>query len=361
MNNKQKKIAFISNYSSPYQVENCKYLNEKTGNEYFFIFCQKIHGRPNYWNVVPFTEKNIIRLDEPLLNNTSFYFNKSISKELDNLNPDVVICGGYLPFTNLVAAIWAKKRNKRSILFMEKFNPGENFIKKGLKKLYLKGIASFYTQIFAVGTDGYKEYKYLKKDIQIVPYILNRERYFQEHEYSSKVRFLYSGRFTKNHNILNIVNAFIDLSKKYDHLELILSGHGDEYDNILNISKTHKNIYIDNNYSSWFELTKLYEKADVLLAPLNDSGWGFVVEEAMCNGLAIISGPDVSAGNDLVIDGYNGFIVPPKKDDIKDAMRKYILNKQLIQIHGKNSQDIMRQVDYQYMINKFDGSIKYYD
>jgi len=106
-----KKIAFISNMAAPYQIENCKYLNQFTGNEYYFIFTLDLESnRPVYWKNLPFEEENTLVLKTPKFITKKIYYNPDVFEELNKLNPDVVIVGGYNNLTGFLAALWAKKK-----------------------------------------------------------------------------------------------------------------------------------------------------------------------------------------------------------------------------------------------------------
>ncbi len=58
-------------------------------------------------------------------------------------------------------------------------------------------------------------------------------------------------------------------------------------------------------------LDEVYGKASVLVLPSLTDGFGYAAGEAMASGLPVIVTPDVGAA-DLVDDGVNGYIVPPR-------------------------------------------------
>ena len=141
---------------------------------------------------------------------------------------------------------------------------------------------------------------------------------------------------------------------------MILSGYGEELHKIqskIKLLNKEAVIEIDNRYKSWFELPELYNRADILVAPLNHSGWGFVIEEAMASSLAVISTYETTAAAEYIIDNYNGFINTSSINDIKNSMEKYILDKELIIKHGKRNFDLKKDVSYEYMINKYNKAI----
>ena len=54
-----------------------------------------------------------------------------------------------------------------------------------------------------------------------------------------------------------------------------------------------------------------YEEADALVLPSIHDPWGLVVNEAMAAGLPVVVSSAAGAADDLVTDGWNGFVVPP--------------------------------------------------
>lgn len=357
-----KKIIFLSNTASPYQVENCKYLNEKTDNTYHFVFyLQQEINRPKYWESVPFNPINIHILKKPFHLTKNLYINFDVIHKLKEIDPDIVVISGYTLLTGIYAAIWAKLNNKKTILFLERFLPSSN-LKRFIKASILKLLSILFDKFIVVGNDAYKEYFYLKNK-KNVHYLINLDRYNvpeKQYFHNQKVNFLYSGRFSKNQNTHTIVEAFLELCQKYDNIKLTLSGYGEELEQIqekIYKSNFSASVEIDNSYDSWFKLPTLYQKADILLAPLNHSGWGFVIEEAMASSLAIISTYETTAAAEYIIDNYNGFIINSSKENIKQAMERYILERELVRLHGNRNLEIKQNVSYDYMIKKFNHNI----
>jgi len=52
--------------------------------------------------------------------------------------------------------------------------------------------------------------------------------------------------------------------------------------------------------------------ADALIFPTHSDPWGLVVNEAMSCGLPVIATNVAGCTEDLVRDGWNGFVIPPR-------------------------------------------------
>ena len=68
-------------------------------------------------------------------------------------------------------------------------------------------------------------------------------------------------------------------------------------------------------FQSKEELKKWYQAADAFVLPTREDIWGLVINEAMAQGLPIITTDKCIAGLELVKEGENGYIVPV--DNIK--------------------------------------------
>ncbi len=65
------------------------------------------------------------------------------------------------------------------------------------------------------------------------------------------------------------------------------------------------------------DLAGLYALAEALVLPTHSDPWGLVVNEAMACGLPIIVSSVAGCAADLVEDGWNGYVVPPR--DVEKA------------------------------------------
>ena len=63
------------------------------------------------------------------------------------------------------------------------------------------------------------------------------------------------------------------------------------------------------------DLAGLYALAEALVLPTHSDTWGLVVNEAMACGLPIIVSSVAGCSADLVEDGWNGYVVPPRDSE----------------------------------------------
>ena len=79
---------------------------------------------------------------------------------------------------------------------------------------------------------------------------------------------------------------------------------------------------IYHGHTNWERTAELYRGADLVVFPSRYDTWGMVVNEALTDGLPIIVTTEVGAVPDLVEDGVNGVVIPPKDvPALESAMR----------------------------------------
>ena len=97
----------------------------------------------------------------------------------------------------------------------------------------------------------------------------------------------------------------------------------------------------------------------ILVLPSRWDGWGVVLNEAASSGLAIIGSDRAGASYHLVEPGKNGFRV--KSGDIyslTNAMKAYVNDPDLAEIHGKNSLELFAQYTPQQNVQRFINTIR---
>ena len=111
--------------------------------------------------------------------------------------------------------------------------------------------------------------------------------------------------------------------KKRNDVAYIIGGDGPLRPHLINLAKTlgvEKHIIFTGSIPS-DQLPHYYVASDVVVVPSLQEGWGLVVTEAMATGKPVI-GTEVGGIPDQIIDGYNGFLVPPR--DPEAIARKII-------------------------------------
>lgn len=78
------------------------------------------------------------------------------------------------------------------------------------------------------------------------------------------------------------------------------------------------------------QLARYYQAADLFVLPTREDIWGLVINEAMANGLPVITTERCIAGLELVENEKNGYIVPADDADaLAERMRRVLLDEEL--------------------------------
>lgn len=129
---------------------------------------------------------------------------------------------------------------------------------------------------------------------------------------TNKKLVLAVGRFINLKNYDVLIKAW---SKINSDCKLIIIGGGEEQNNY---EVLIKQLGLDNiqliDYKSKEELTEYYKAADLFVHPTNSDVWGLVINEAMANGLPVVTTYNCVAGLELIKDNENGYLVHAKDE-----------------------------------------------
>ncbi len=142
-----------------------------------------------------------------------------------------------------------------------------------------------------------------------------------------KTIITYTGRMIEEKGVLKLIEAFKQLDKKYDNLELNLAGSGPILEKIVEECKQYKNINILGKIPHEVVL-KLLGKTDIFVNPSSFSeGLPTTILEAGMMKCAVIATP--MGGTTEIISNENiGYICGFKIEDILEKLEKLINNKE---------------------------------
>lgn len=141
--------------------------------------------------------------------------------------------------------------------------------------------------------------------------------------------FIFVGRLVGDKGINELIKAFEKLNSKYVNSRLILVGRFEKEidpvanDAILTIRSNSAIEFVGPKYKD--ELLAYYAASDCFVLPSYREGFPNTVLEAGAMGLPCIV-TDINGSREIIENGYNGIVVPPKDvDSIYKAM-EYIMN-----------------------------------
>jgi glycosyltransferase involved in cell wall biosynthesis len=315
------KVAMLTNIPSPYREETHVLLNKKLGNNYHVFYCAAIEGN-RLWKISEgnynktFLKKSILRSKEK-----TFYFNPDIIKSLRKFNPDVVITAGFYP-TVFLAFLWCKLSGKKHVTFTDatiKREANLSFVHRLLRKIVFAGSNAF------IGASNkslelYASYNVARKKMFISCLCINNKMYEGYLNSAKEYDILWSGQFID----VKMPFFFVDVIKLVNEsipCKVRLIGSGPLKDKVLNALAESKVHFDYPGFLQQDELPAVYSSAKVLLFPTQGDAWGLVANEACAAGVPVITCDNAGSAGELIVDGYNGYILPL----VKETWAKHVI------------------------------------
>ena len=97
--------------------------------------------------------------------------------------------------------------------------------------------------------------------------------------------------------------------------------------------------------------------ADIFAFPSSTEGFGLALTEAMAVGLPAIGYRSCSSVNELIIDGYNGFLCDDGIDDFAEKLKILIDDAELRKKMGQNARKLMKKYAPEKIWNQWEALI----
>lgn len=252
---------------------------------------------------------------------------KAILKELNKINPDVVIAGAIAFPSGAISTLWCKRNGKKVIIFDDakiadvKRGGLVNFIKR---RIYHNVDAMLYPSKEWDSTGLYWEFK--KEQIFYGVDVVDNDFWALNNDnFKYKNYFLFVGRQIEVKNIFFLLKAYLKYSEIVDNpKKLIIVGNGPLRKNIESFIKDNKlNKVILIDFVQQKELPSIYKNATAFILPSFSETWGLVINEALASGCPVLASKKCGATDSLIIDGKNGYSFDPY--DIDDLLNKMLL------------------------------------
>ncbi len=141
---------------------------------------------------------------------------------------------------------------------------------------------------------------------------------------------VYLGRIVNDKGIHELIDAFVNISKEFENVTLLIGG---DYERDLDpISpKTEKilNTHPKIKLLGWLKDVRPYLAiSEAMIFPSYREGFPNVVMQAGAMGIPVIA-TDINGCNEIIVDGVNGYIVPPKDSYQLEEKTRIYLNRDL--------------------------------
>jgi glycosyltransferase involved in cell wall biosynthesis len=158
------------------------------------------------------------------------------------------------------------------------------------------------------------------------------------------LHLLFPARILKDKGIMEFVEAArIIRSDMKGKILFIIAGDIDE-GNLASLTREEVNALLEEGYIEWAgyqqNMVDVYKSSDIVVLPSYREGLPKSLIEAAAIGRPIIT-TDVFGCKECVINGYNGFLVPPKSSSkLAEAILSLIVNENLRLEFGRNSRKL---------------------
>jgi len=295
------------------------------------------------------------------ISNLKEFYNQLVwlKKQINELKPDIVLT---IDFHCLIIAQICKKLFFPQLKIIATIhNNIKEVIKHKVASLF-QPILYFITRIclnnsnevISVSKNLSKNIKTLfelKKSPRTIYYGLNHP--FNKKSGNKIKKIISMGRFFPQKDFNSIIDAFAIVNKKLKSCQLQLVGDGPDKNKLKNYVKKHgiKNI----EFTGWIDKSvNVLSKSDLFVFSSNWEGFGYVIIEAMSQGLPVIATDTPFGPREILDNGKYGILVPMKDPQaMADAMYELLNDKKKYNYYSKKSLQRAKYFSLDKMLNAY--------
>ena len=356
------RLALITEIIAPYRIPVFNALAEHPQIDLQVFFLSETDASLRQWQVY----KDEIRFSYEVLpswrrrlGKYNLLLNSRVGAALRRFSPHTLLCGGYNYIAAWNAALWAEANQVPLLLWCESTARDARNHRRPLE--FLK--SRFIRKCSGFVVPGHSSAQYLhhfgvrQEELFTAPNAVD-SAFFARAADSSRQRpglrrelglpdryFLFSGRLVTEKGIFDLLTAYAKLDGGLrDKMGLVFAGDGAEKNKLMQLAKkVSPGTVLYPGFQQRENLAQLYALADALILPTHSDPWGLVVNEGMVCGLPIIASDVAGCVADLVHDGVNGFVVPPRDcDRLAFAMTALANDQELVQVMGDRSREMIQ-------------------
>ena len=326
------RLVILTEIISPYRIPLFNALARDPAVSLHVIFLSETDPNLRQWRV--YTEEvrfscQVLPSWRRRLGKFNFLLNWKVADALNRALPTAILCGGYSYLASWVALRWARSRSIPFLLWSES---NVQDARRGhapvelLKHEFLRRCGGF-----VVPGQSARDYLLTKKireeRIFIAPNGVDNDLFgslaaVARKEASANRRklglpdryVLFVGRLVPEKGIFDLLRAYIGLEEHVRRqLGLVFVGDGPARAELqMRASAISVGEIRFAGFAHREQLPTYYTLAEMLVLPTYTDPWGLVVNEAMACGLPVIVSQVAGCVRDLVREGWNGLIVPPR-------------------------------------------------
>ncbi len=203
-----------------------------------------------------------------------------------------------------------------------------------------------------------KEYGLKLDEVSVIPNGVDEKLFYPSKKGSEndKKYIMYAGRIDREKGVFDLAESAKTICKQRADISFIIAGNGRDFNKLKRkIKKTGlQNKFILLGQIEKNQMIKLYQNAALFILPSYHEGLPTVLLEAMSCGLPIIA-TDVRGNRDLISNGENGLLIPPKNPKkMAETIITLLEDQKLIERLSKNARKtIIEKYTWNAIFNKF--------
>lgn len=186
-----------------------------------------------------------------------------------------------------------------------------------------------------------REYGLNSKDVEVIGNGVDEKIFTPIKNKVDEKYILYSGRLDYRKGLFDLIESSKIICQVHPELSFVITGKGiliDKLKRRVNESGL-KNNFNFVGFVSREKLIQLYQQATIYVLPSHYEGLPTVLLEAMACGCPVVA-TSVSGNLDVLTQGHDGILVPPKSPDkIAEAVLKLLDNEKMMNTLGINARN----------------------
>jgi glycosyltransferase involved in cell wall biosynthesis len=335
MSKMSRRLVLITEIIAPYRIPVFNALARRDGVDLHVIFLAETDKAVRQWHI--YTDD--IRFSYEVLpswrwraGKHSLLVNRGLWPALKAACPQAIVCGGYNYPASWGSLWWARRHNVLFVLWTESNQRDQRSGRAGverLKRYFVKSCNAFVVP----GKSSLAYLRTLGVSEQVIftaPNAVDNTFFATQAENArchpaacrEKLglprRFiLFVGRLIPEKGVFDLLEGYAKLeSGLRSEVGLVFAGDGVSREELAQQAKRiSPGTVCFPGFAQREDLADLYALAETLILPTHSDPWGLVVNEAMACGLPIIVSSVAGCSADLVEDGWNGYVVPPRDSE----------------------------------------------
>jgi glycosyltransferase involved in cell wall biosynthesis len=240
------------------------------------------------------------------------HVNSGVGAALARTKPDFLFINGFYP-TMLMAAAWAARKRVPMGLITEGWRetmPG-SLAHRIIRPAVIKRCKAVVTP-GSKGTAYFHDAGVAPQRVHCVPLVPAWDGPARVPPFAVRpFHLMWCAQLNDRHKNVSFFVAVAEaMKKRLPDLRVLIVGSGEAEAVVLDRLKAADIAVRHERSVPWQQMASLYALARVLLLPSVWEPWGLVCDEALQCGVPALVSPHVGASDDVVVSGWNGFVLP---------------------------------------------------